>query len=189
MKPTKALIVTVFLVASLGCARSAGSSTPAARFDAEQAAAGTGHLNFAPYSKEEQTAIRALKPVGAWIPVTIGRGYLILREHGITLERGDYSVQFLADSAGNVGKFLLAKNRDVKLASIDLPEAKAPDGSFAEVLDFVAQVRTLHPFPDTLAYISASGESGAIWVHVANESIERRGELFGLRNIGPGRKR
>lgn len=173
MKPDRIVVVVALAALAVGCAHASSG----------QATGKLGHLNFAPYSKEEQNLIRSLKPTGDWIPVNVTRNLLILREHGIRLLEGSYSVQFLSDSTGNIPRFVLAKNRNVKLSDIDFSTGKASDGSFAEVLNFVSAVTMGHPYDETRAYLSGSGESTAIWAHLANERTERRGELFGWDNF------
>ncbi|HEY6328347.1 MAG TPA: hypothetical protein VI756_03345 [Blastocatellia bacterium] len=176
MKPASALIVVMIASIAIGCGdanKASGQATTSK----------PGRLNYPPYTGDDQKMIKMLNPTGDWIPVLMKRNLIILREHGIRLDRGDYFVKFLADSGGNINKFILAKNRNVKVSDIDFPNAKAPDGSFAEVLDFVAVVKFYDPFDQTLAYTSSSGESESIWVHLAHENVERRGELFGLENL------
>lgn len=177
MKPASGLFVLMLALIAIGCAGDANKAS------GQATTSKPGRLNYPPYTSDDQKMIRQLKPTGDPIPVTMRRNLVILREHGIKLQRGDYFVQFLADSSGNINKFILTKNRDVKPSDIDLANAKAPDGSFAEVLDFVAVVKFYDPFDQTLAYTSSSGESESIWVHLAHETVERRGELFGLENL------
>jgi hypothetical protein len=177
MKPAWALIILTFALIAIGCAGDANKAS------GQATTSKPGRLNYPPYTSDDQKMIRMLKPTGDPIPVTMRRNLVILREHGIRLERGEYFVQFLADSSGNINKFLLEKNRGVMPSNIDFPNAKGPDGSFAEVLDFVAVVKFYDPFDQTLAYTSSSGESESIWVHLAHENVERRGELFGLENL------
>lgn len=126
-----------------------------------------------------------MKP-GHWVPVHIDRHYLIMRGQGIRVESGDYHVRLLSDASGKVTKFLLAKKRGTTLAQIDLNRGRARDGSFAAVMDFVADVETVEPFAATRAYVSSSGESAAVWVHLAGERVEWRGELMAL--AGPSEK-
>jgi hypothetical protein len=134
---------------------------------------------FPAYTPEMQAEIKSLKG-GEWIPVKIDRSYLILREKGgIYLASGDYFVQLLSNADGRVAKFLLSKKRGASLAQMDFAKGRASDGSFAEVLDFVAEVG-VSPNPETRAYCSASGESGAVWVHLAGRTNEWRGELMGF---------
>jgi len=144
---------------------------------AASSAAVARQKNFPAYTPEVEKEIRSLKR-GEWIPVQVDREYLILRANGIFLGRGDYSVQMLANAEGKPVKSLLAKRRGTNLDQVDFSKGKAADGSFAEVLDFVATVGIENK--ETKAYCSSSGESGAIWVHLAGGNVEWRGELMGL---------
>jgi len=159
------------------------SDAEALRLSQEAAAAASSaavarQKNFPAYTPEVEKEIRSLKR-GQWIPVQVDREYLILRANGIFLAHGDYYVQLLSNAEGKTVKFLLAKRRGTTLDQVDFSKGKAADGSFAEVLDFVATVG-VPSNKDTRAYCSSSGESGAIWVHLAGSTEEWRGELLGL---------
>jgi hypothetical protein len=180
MKLLQTFLITTIIACAVGCTRPANGSQESTA-DPKRAQPGHGSLNFAPYTKEDQKAISDLKE-GEWIPVTIPRAYIILREHGIKVDRGDYFVSLLLDSQNKYPRFVLAKHKGVKTSDIDLKTGKASDGSFAEVLNFVAHVTFGHNFDLTQAFVSGSGESAGVWVHQAGEREELRGELFGLEN-------
>jgi hypothetical protein len=145
----------------------------------------TGSLGFPTYTPEKQREIKSLKG-GSWYPIKIDRHYVILRGDGIRLERGDYFLQPLSDDSGKLTKFLLSKKRGIKLNKIDFNKAKASDGSFAEVLDIVAEIELPEPETENKAYVSSSGESGWIVIRLAGKRYEWRGELMGL--AGPSEK-
>lgn len=144
-----------------------------------------GTLSYPVYTAEKDKEAKSLKQ-GVWVPVKIDRNYLILRGGGIRVEEGDYFVQLLSDPTGKVVKFVLAKKRGTRVIEIDINQARARDGSFATVLDFVGEVKAPAAHSETLAYVSSSGESGAVWVHLAGGPLEWRGELMGL--AGPSSK-
>ena len=207
MKTSICSIVVICVVSYLGCSKPVDGSTEtqssprspapqaspsqspgkedqeALRLSSEAAASASNAAvarsrNFPAYTADSVKEIKSLKR-GEWIPAKIDREYLILREAGIFLAGGDYYVQLLSNAEGKTVKFLLAKKRGTALDQVDFSKGKAADGSFAEVLDFVATVG-VPSNKDTRAYCSSSGESGAIWVHLAGSTEEWRGELFGL---------
>jgi len=136
---------------------------------------------FPAYTPEIEKEIKSLRP-GQWIPITIDREYLILRNSGIRLERGPHFVQLLSDTNGNVTKFLIAKKRDIKLQDVNLAKATAKDGSFAEVMNFDFIGRMSEKYKETRAWVVSSGESGAVWVQVTGSDVQLEGEVMGLAN-------
>jgi hypothetical protein len=194
MRPWLLVFVIIFLTSVTGCARPAQgesdqvevknskASKPTPLPAQAQAPASFSReipATFPVYTAEVEKQIKSLKP-GQWIPIAIDREYLILRGSGIRLERGPYFVQTLSDSTGSVTKFLIAKNRDIKLQDVNLAKAAASDGSFAEVLNFDGTAQMIAKYKDTRAYVISSGESGSIWVHIASSDLEWRGEVMGL---------
>lgn len=145
---------------------------------------GVGTLTFPSYTPERQKEIRSLSP-GQWIPVRMDRNYLVLRGGGIRVEAGDYFVQLLSDTGGKVTSLLLARKRGAKLEGVDLEKGTARDGSLATVLEVVSEIEGINPYNETKAYISSSGESAQVWVHLEGGRVEWRAELMGLAGPSP----
>lgn len=144
-----------------------------------------GKLNFPTFSKEQQTAAKALK-AGDALPFRTERDYLILRYGGIRVPRGDYFARPLTESNGACNHFLFCKKATTNPGDVDMEKAIAKDGSFAAILDIVSPIQFADPFSDTRAYTSSSGESGAVWFHFKGQKIEYRGELMGYAGPSSG---
>jgi hypothetical protein len=136
-----------------------------------------GKLNYPDYTPEFEKGAKTLKG-GDWLPIDIFRPFILLRGGGIKIPKGNYFVQTLADSSGNITRFLLAKKKGIKPDQVNLKAATAPDGSFAAIIEVISKPNFAEDYKESKAYLSGSGESGQIWLHLAKRPDEWRGEIM-----------
>ncbi|MBX7220743.1 MAG: hypothetical protein K1Y36_12410 [Blastocatellia bacterium] len=157
----------------------ASNATPPATSKSEPAADPTAPVVVSEHL-EPTTDQKAL-----WMPIKVEQE---CKTETTTIPVGDYQICPIietVDGKKEVTKYILAKKSGIALADIDTKNAKAPDGSFAVVINVLGVATLKDKFAASRPRFSANEQIASIWVGLAGGNREWTSEPLKLTNPKP----